>query len=183
MPVTFLTGTAISIRLDTAARDMTTLKTAQDQPNQPSYHLNRLGLIHTTLKTLSNQFGGLDKCQLTANLMDTNDVSVVYKSMKPEDEDACDEVAQKTVEFINSPAKNDAEPSEAVLAAAVVVQHSEMTFVPKVTPVMSKRRKKRSKHHEHEPFFNQNERICPQTAVILFLAVFFLYWSANLAEF
>ena len=179
----FVTGIAISIRLDTAARDMTTLKTAKDQP---SYNLNRLSFVHNSLKTLSNQFGGLEKCQLTTDLVDTNDISVVYKPIKTEDADACEQVAVKTVEFINSPAKNDVEPGQAIFAAAVVVEQSEVTFAPIVEPVTSvmvKRRKKRTEHHEHEPFYNQNERICPRTTLLLFLVILGLYWTTNLSEY
>ena len=174
---------AISIRLDPAVKDMTTFKTTQDQP---FYQLNRLSLIYDSLQTLSDQFGGLGKCQLTANLVDTNDISVVYKPIKTENEEVCEQMARKTVDLINSRDKDDLDPGLAILAVAVVVDRSEMTFVPGaevLTSVVGKSRKKRGVHHEHEPFFNYNERICPQTTFVLLLTALVLYWSTNLAAF
>lgn len=162
---------------------MTTLKTPE---HQPFYQLNRIGLIYNTLKTLSNQFESYDKCHLTADLVDTNDISVVYEPIKIKDEVACAQVAEKTVARINSPAKDDVDPGLALLAAAVVVNHTDPTFVPRAESMISmakKRRKKRSEHHEHEPFYNKNERICPQALAVYSYMAVGLYWSSNLAKF
>ena len=170
----------MSIRLDTAAKDMTTLKTA----DQPYHNFVNLGFIHNTLKTLLYTFVGINTCELTTDLLDTNDITVVYAPIKSDDVDACEQAARKTVDYINSPAKNDLEPGEAVLAAAVVMEISEVTFVPRnesVTSVIAKRRKKRTTHHEHEPFENQSERVFPQTIFLLFLMFSGLYWSTNFA--
>lgn len=162
---------------------MTAFKTTQDQP---FYQLNRLSLIYDSLQTLSNQFGGLGKCQLTADLVDTNDISVAYKPIKTEDKEMCEQMARKTVDLINSRDKDDVDPGLAILAVAVVVDRPEITFAPRVevlTSLVGKSRKKRGVHHEHEPYFNYNERIYPQTTFVLFLAALVLYWSTNLAAF
>lgn len=175
-------GIAISIRLDIAAKDMATLKIADDKPY---YNLNRLDLIHNTLKSLLNLFPDGNRCQLTTDLVDTNDISVVFSSIKPEDLDICEQVARKTVDFINSPSKNDLDPGQALLAAAVVVEQSEENFVlmiESVASVMVKRRMRRASHHEHEPMFSHNTRICPQNIIFLFLVTVGFHSTKNLAE-
>lgn len=170
-----LTGTAISIRLDTAARDMISLN-AKVQPPQD---LNRVDAIFTDLKSLFDQFGGLGKCQLTIDLVDTHDISVVYEPITSQDEDTCKQVATKSVEFINSPAKSDLEPAKALLAVAVIKDRAEGTGLPRAESVMAKRVMKRNEHHEHEPFFNKSNRIRLHNNLLLFLVVLSLYWSTN----
>ena len=93
-------------------------------------------------------------------------------------------MARKTVYLINSPAKDDVDPGLAVLAVAVF--RSEMTFEPRaevMTSMVGKSRKRRMEHHEHEPFFGYNERICPQTTFVLLFTALVLLWSTNLAAF
>lgn len=137
----------MSIRLDTAVRDM-----AVNDKVQPLKDLNRVDPIFLELKNLSDRFGGFDKCQLTADLVDTHDISVMFKPIKTQDLDACKQVAEIIVAFINSPAKSELEPTKAMLAVAVLKDRSR-TFLPKAEYMMAKRRKKRSEHHEHEPFY------------------------------
>ena len=158
---------------------MATLKIADDKPYD---NLNRLDLIHNTLKSL---FPNGNRCQLTTDLVDTNDISVVFSSIKPEDLDTCEQVARKTVDLINSPSKNDLDPGQALLAAAVVVEQSEENFVLTIesfASVMVTQRKRRASHHEHEPMFSQNTRICPQNIIFLFLVTVGLHWTTNLAD-
>ena len=143
----FLVGTAVSIRLDTAVRDM-----AVNDKVQPLKDLNRVDPIFLELKNLSDRFGGFDKCQLTADLVDTHDISVVFKPIKTQYLDACKQVAEIIVAFINSPAKSELEPTKAMLAVAILKDRSR-TFLPRAEYLMAKRRKKRSEHHEHEPFY------------------------------
>ena len=95
-------------------------------------------------------------------------------------------MARKTVDIINSRDKDDVDPGLAILAVAVVVDRPEMTFAPRaeeLTSVVGKSRKKRVVHHEHEPYFNYNERIYPQTTLVLLFTNLVLYWSTNLAAF
>lgn len=150
---------------------------------QPPEDLNRLDAIFTVLKNLSDQFGGKDDCQLTTDLVDTHDISVMYKPITSQGDDACRQAALKTVAFINSPAKSDLEPAKALLAAAVINNRPEATGLPRALPVMVKRRKKRGEHHEHEPFDNKSDRTRLQTNLLLSLVVLSLYWFTNLTEF
>ena len=175
----FLLGSAISVRLDTAVKDMSTLKTS------PFYHLNRLSFIYSTLKSLLNDFGGIGTCELTTDLLDTNDISVVYKPIRREDEKTCEDTARKTVEYINSPTKNDADPGQAVLAAAIFVDYSEKIMGPRAasfTSLVKKRRKKRHMHHHHHNLFGNNARICPETHLLLFLVVLVLLFSEQIVD-
>ncbi|KAL9959549.1 hypothetical protein ACROYT_G032880 [Oculina patagonica] len=169
-------GTAVSIRLDTAARDMICL----NDKIQPPQDLSRSDVIFSELKNLSNQFGGLEKCQLTVDLVDTHDVSVVYKPITFQDKDACEQVVAKTVAFINSPAKSDLEPAKALLAAAVIKERGQRIGLPRAMSIITKRRMKRDQHHEHEPYYNKSDRIRLQNHLI-FLAVitFVLVYKPN----
>ena len=175
----FLSGSAISVRLDIAVKDMSTLKTS------PFYQLNRLSFIYRTLKSLLNDFGGFETCELTTNLLDTNDISVVYKPIRRDDEKTCEDVARKTVEYINSPTKNDVDPGQAVLAAAIFVDYSDTIIGPRAesfTSQVKKRRKKRHSHHSHESLFDNNARICPQTHLLLSLLVLVLLFSERIVD-
>lgn len=176
--VLFFTGTAVSIRLDTAARDMISLN-ANVQPPQD---LNRLDFILVELKSLSDQFVGLGKCQLTIDLVDTHDVSVVYKPIRSQDDDACTRVAVKTVEFINSPDKSDQEPAKALLAVAVIKERENRIGLPRAESLMTKWRMKRGGHHEHEPFYNKNDRIRLQNNFVLLTILMFVL-VCKLTEF
>lgn len=140
---------------------------------QPPQDLNRLDVIFTELKNLSDQFGGLRRCQLTIDLVDTHDVSVVYKPITYQDGDACQQVAVKTVAFINSPAKSDLEPARALLAAAVIKESPVRIGLPRAESLITKRRMKRGKHHEHEPFYNKSDRIRLQSNLMLLAALMF----------
>ena len=146
---------------------------------QPPQDLNRVDAIFTDLKNLFDQFGGHGKCQLTIDLVDTHDISVVYEPITSQDEDTCKQVATKSVEFINSPAKSDLEPAKALLAVAVIKDQAEGTGLPRAESVMAKRVMKRGEHHEHEPFYNKSNRIRLPNNPLLFLAVLSLYWSTN----
>lgn len=173
-------GTSISIRLDTAVRDI-----AVNDKVQPLKDLNRVDVILIELKNQSDRFGGFNKCHLTADLVDTHDISVVFEPIKSQEYDACKEVADAIVAFINSPAKSDLEPAKAILAAAVLKDHSPISSLPRAEFMMAKRRKKRHGHHEHEPFynasdFNEGNRIRVQLNHLLFLAFSSLFCSTNL---
>lgn len=170
------TGTAISIRLDTAARDLISLNARV----QPPEDLNRVDAIFTKLKNLLGQTGGDYRCKLTIDLADTDDISVVYKPIIPQDEDACKMAATFAVEFINSPAKRDADPAIALLAVAVMKDRAGGTGLPRAESVIAKQRKKRSGHHDHdEPFFNKGHRIRLHHNLLLFLVARGLYWYTN----
>lgn len=173
-------GTSISIRLDTAVRDI-----AVNDKVQPLKDLNRVDVILIELKNQSDRFGGFNKCHLTADLVDTHDISVVFEPIKSQEYDACKEVADAIVAFINSPAKSDLEPAKAILAAAVLKDHSPISSLPRAEFMMAKRRKRRHGHHEHEPFynasdFNEGNRIRVQLNHLLFLAFSSLFCSTNL---
>lgn len=170
------TGTAISIRLDTAARDMIGLNARV----QPPEDLNRVDAIFTKLKSLLGQTGGDYRCKLTIDLADTDDISVVYKPIIPQDEDACKKAATSVVELINSPAKRDTEPAIALLAVAVMKDRAGGTGLPGDESVIAKQRMKRSGHHDHdEPFFNKGHRIRLHHNLLLFLVARSLYWHTN----
>ena len=173
------TGTAISIRLDTAARDMISLNARV----QPPEDLNRVDAIFTDLKNLFDQKGGVGMCQLTIDLADTNDISVVYEPITSQNADTCKQVASRAVEFINSPAKSDTEPAKALLAVAVIKDRAEGTGLPRAESLIAKRLMKRSSHHDHnEPFFNKSHRIRLHYNLLLFLAGLSLYWSTNQSQ-
>ena len=140
---------------------------------KPPKDFNRLDFVYDNLKNLLHKFGGSSNCQLTADLLDTNDISVVYTPIKSADQMTCAEVANKTVEFINSPNKNDMEPFEALLAAAVKVETMEPGFVSEefVTP---KKRQKRVQHHEHEPLIERSSQVRHQVAP--YNAALFMNW-------
>ena len=146
---------------------------------QPPQDLNRVDAIFTDLKALFDQTGGVGMCQLTIDLVDTHDISLVYEPITSINEDTCKQVATRAVEFINSPAKSDVEPAKALLAIAVMKDRAEGTGLPRAESVMGKRLVKRGTHHEHEPFFNKSHRIHLHHYLVLFLAILSLYWSTN----
>ena len=168
------TGTAISIRLDTAAKDMISVN-AKIQPPQD---LNRVDAIFTDLKNLFDQAGHVGMCQLTIDLVDTHDISVVFKPITSLDVDTCQQLAKKVVAFINSPAKSDVEPAKALLAVAVIKDSAEGIGLPRAESMKAKRLMKRDKHHEHEPFFNKSHRIRVHHNLLL-LVILSLYWFTN----
>ena len=146
---------------------------------QPPQELNRVDAIFTDLKHLFDQTGGVGKCQLTIDLVDTHDISLVYEPIISLDEDTCKQVATRAVEFINSPAKSDVEPAKALLAVAVIKDRPVATGLPRAESLMGKRVMKRTTHHEHEPFFNESHRIRLHHNFLLFLAILSLYWFTN----
>lgn len=146
---------------------------------QPPQDLNRVDAIFTDLKNLFDEAGGLGMCQLTIDLVDTHDISVVYEPIISLDEDTCKQVATRAVEFINSPAKSDVEPAEALLAVAVIKDRAEGTGLPRAESLMGKRVMKRTVHHKHEPFFDTSHRIRVHHNLLLFLVILSLYWFTN----
>lgn len=146
---------------------------------QPPQDLNRVDAIFTDLKNLFDQTSHADMCQLTIDLVDTHDISVVYEPITSQDEDTCKQVATKAVEFINSPAKSDVEPAKALLAVAVIKDRAEGIGLPRAESLKVKRLMKRDGHHDHEPFFNKSHRIRLHHNLLLFLAILSLYWSTN----
>jgi len=168
------TGTAISIRLDTAAKDMISLN-AKVQPPQ---ELNRVDVIFADLTNLFDQVRLVGMCQLTIDLVDTHDISVVYKPITSLDEDKCKKMATEAVEFINSPVKSDVEPVKALLAVAVIKDSAEGIGLPRAESLKAKRLMKRNVHHEHEPFFDNSHQIRLHHNLLL-LVILSLYWFTN----
>lgn len=94
----------------------------------------------------------LSKCEITADLTDTNDISVVFKPIKLQFLENCKEAASHTHETINSQHHVDELASNFMAVAALVASED-------LTSSDARARVRRYNHHDHEQFYTNSSAV------------------------
>lgn len=164
---------SLSIRLDTSVQDITDIQVLPYDPD-----LNTVKPILDEVEQYQ-QHGILTKCEITADLTDTNDISIVFTPVKPRLLEECEKAARRTHKWINSQHEGHTMTLNLMAVAALIGPENFISSD-------ANERVRRSTHHHHEQVYTNSSAIYMHegqhstmvlTRVLPWcLAYFFSYW-------